>query len=440
MFRLRTSAIVIAVILLVAQHPATADLLVGSWQTDSVRRYDDSGNYLGDFVPPASGGLDLPDGMDFGADGHLYVSSSNTNAILRYNGTTGASMGAFVSKGLDGPGNLRFGPDGFLYVCNKNTGQVLRFDPVNGDLVDVFASGGGLVQPVGLLWDGGLLYVADFSGGAVRRYNATTGVYFDDFASVVTPLILHHDLDGNIMVSSHNLDNILRFDTDGNALGAFLSGGPLDCPVGYVFDDLGQLIVASWQNHRLLRYDAQSGSYLGEFAVGNGLFLPNDALRFPQNNKVTIPPNAFQAFRGSYVSGDLNSLAESDDEDLCYQPGFIINSSEAPVWLTFSGTLPSDNPNSLSFNIESSASTVGLTYTVEMRDQTARGEVWIEIGAVEETNNVDTVETFDLTSDIDTYVNSKTGQIQARVGWRKTGFVLQYPWTVCIDQVFWTVD
>ena len=168
---------------------AFSDLLVGSWQTNSIRRYDDNGNYLGDFVPPGNGGLDLPDGMAFGPDGNLYVSSSDSNQILRYNGQSGRFIDVFAEAGLSAPGNLQFGPDQMLYVCNKNTGEVFRFDPKDNSSLTVFASGGGLNNPVGLLWKDGLLYVADFAGGAIRRYDAQTGAFVDLFATVPTPLM-----------------------------------------------------------------------------------------------------------------------------------------------------------------------------------------------------------------------------------------------------------
>ncbi len=278
---------------------ARGDLLVGSWQTDSIRRYDDSGLYLGDFVPATSGGLDLPDGMDFGADGNLYVASSNSNQVLRYDGKSGAFIDAFINSGLNGPGNLQFGPDGLLYVCNKNLGQVLRFNPDDGSLESVFASGGGLINPVGLLWKDGLLYVSDFSAGVIRRYDAKSGDFADNFANVPSPLILNLDSSGNVLVSSHSSSNILRFDGKGNPLGSFLNGGPVSCPVGHLFDGNGELWVASWQNHRLLRYNAQNGNYIGEFSSGFGLFLPNDLLRFPK-----------------LISGDVNQDGVADLLDI----------------------------------------------------------------------------------------------------------------------------
>jgi DNA-binding beta-propeller fold protein YncE len=71
-----------------------------------------------------------PDGMKFGADGHLYVASQDSNEVHAFDGATGAPLGAFVAAGAGGlaqPLDVRFGPDGALYAASFGTGQVLRF-------------------------------------------------------------------------------------------------------------------------------------------------------------------------------------------------------------------------------------------------------------------------------------------------------------------------
>lgn len=76
-----------------------------------------TGAYLDTFVPSNSGGLLTPKGMVFGPDGNLYISSADTNQVLRFDGSTGAFLGVFVtagSGGLSNPRSLLFGPDGKL--------------------------------------------------------------------------------------------------------------------------------------------------------------------------------------------------------------------------------------------------------------------------------------------------------------------------------------
>src|SRR5205823_3419834 len=67
----------------------------------------------------------------------------NTNNVLRYNGTTGASMGTFASGGgLSAPTGLTFGPDGNLYVASQNTDSVLRYNGTTGAFLNTFVSTG----------------------------------------------------------------------------------------------------------------------------------------------------------------------------------------------------------------------------------------------------------------------------------------------------------
>lgn len=78
----------------------------------------------------------------------LLVGSTNSNEILRYDGQTGAFVGAFASgSGLDGPRGLAFGPDGNLYLASNGEDVVRRYQGQTGDFIDVFASGGGLDAP-----------------------------------------------------------------------------------------------------------------------------------------------------------------------------------------------------------------------------------------------------------------------------------------------------
>ena len=114
-----------------------------------------------------SGGLNVPRGVLFGVDGNLYVASSGSDSILRYQGPLGPSPGAplpsagqsgatFVatgSGGLDNPLNMVFGPDSNLYVASVVTNNaVLHFAATNGSLLGTYIApgGGGLGQPARL--------------------------------------------------------------------------------------------------------------------------------------------------------------------------------------------------------------------------------------------------------------------------------------------------
>ena len=119
-----------------------------------------------------------PSRIVFGPDGNAYVAStaSTSNAVLRYDGTTGAfhrHVRSPGSGGLDGPMAMVFRPDGYLYVVGWRSNSVLRYQASNGAFVGtVVPSGsGGVSNPIDLLFDAnGNLLVTSRSP---TRYSAT---------------------------------------------------------------------------------------------------------------------------------------------------------------------------------------------------------------------------------------------------------------------------
>ena len=177
------------------------NLYVCSQGTDQILRYDADGVFLGVFVgdDPAtldvdeSGGLDWANEMTFGPYGDLYVSSRSTNSVLRYD-SAGNFLEVFAgddpdtteideSGGLSGPEGLVFGGDGNLYVASSATHTILRYNGSTGESMGAFipARSGGLAWPHGLVFQDGELYVTSAATDAVLRYDAT-GAFVDEFA------------------------------------------------------------------------------------------------------------------------------------------------------------------------------------------------------------------------------------------------------------------
>ena len=148
---------------------------------------------------------------------------------------------------------------------------------------------------------------------------------------------------------------------------------------------------------------------------------------------VALDVTALNVFRGMPLSGGLTELADSDDSFAQFNPGFTLTSLEAPVWLEFDATLPDDSPASLAFQIESNVNTPGLDYTIELFNfDTSSYEVMgQELGPF----NVDTVFGINASGDLNRFTEDGTGVVRSRVGWRRVGFTLVFPWQVNIDQV-----
>ena len=148
----------------------------------------------------------------------------------------------------------------------------------------------------------------------------------------------------------------------------------------------------------------------------------------------TTTPIDFNAFRGFYDSGDLDSLLESDDDKLCYNPGITLSQTEAPITLDFTGTLPTDSPASLDVTIESAANTVGLELTISFWNYNTNS--WDVVGVAGQSLNDDMVRTFaGVPAD---HVEPGTGEVRTRYEVRVVSFIFVFPWLDCVDHVFWT--
>jgi hypothetical protein len=132
------------------ENASNLDLYVGIGGQDMILRFDGATEeFLGQFVEPGSGGLDKPLGLTFGPDGNLYVASGafgpETNrAVLRYQGPSGPSPGAFIDQfvapgygGLQDPFGVLFGPDANgdghvdLYVTNSESPRLGLINHIN---------------------------------------------------------------------------------------------------------------------------------------------------------------------------------------------------------------------------------------------------------------------------------------------------------------------
>jgi WD40 repeat protein len=220
------------------------DLLVSSANDGGVMRYDGTtGAFLGAFVPPGYGNLSNPHGLLIGADGNLLVASPENNRVARFDQMTGEFLGDFVSSGsggLDRPHGLIFGLDGNLLVSSAETHSIKRYDRTTGAYLGDFVPpySGGLGRPTGLTFGpDGNLYLMSAADDRVMRYDGTTGAPVPapgkDGAIFVDPgtlLYAYGELafgaDGNLYVSNFGGNDVLRIDaTTGNSLGEFVPAG-----------------------------------------------------------------------------------------------------------------------------------------------------------------------------------------------------------------------
>jgi sugar lactone lactonase YvrE len=181
-------------------------------QVGSVERFDrDTGQFLGslDFsalLPPGA----FPRGLVFGPGGVLYISvwslaDQTLGWVLRYNvgtGTVTVVASTATCGELHRPDGLAFGPDGRLYVTSFRKHRLIADDIDRILIVTIGSNGAGrcsdqidldqldnraFAQYV-LFGPGGDLFVPIVTTGEVRRYDVTTKSY-TDFVAPGGPLL-----------------------------------------------------------------------------------------------------------------------------------------------------------------------------------------------------------------------------------------------------------
>ncbi len=95
--------------------PEDGLMYVASSGNNRILRFDSNGNFVDDFVPAGSGGMDDPYRIEFGPDGDLYVSALGCSKILRFGSESEAVFTASLSTTSSLPVTVDFltadGPD-----------------------------------------------------------------------------------------------------------------------------------------------------------------------------------------------------------------------------------------------------------------------------------------------------------------------------------------
>lgn len=266
-----------------ALSSAPAQLLVSSNNSHEVFCFHPATGVLdgaGPLITAGAGGIVNPHGILDRADGIL-VASFGTDEVKRYNRLTGAFIDNFIpnTAGLDQPVYMEVGPDGWLYISSQGNNRILRFNSA-GSPIDLFPfiEGGILIGPSGFDWspDGSILYVAGRASGNILAYDAATGNPLGGLAHIfVNALSAGNDTfglavhrpTGDVFVATQG--NLRRFDNTG-ALQATITIPGL--AIGVEFHD-GAIWVAS--NNNLFRVDPDTNGVSASFLSGATINLLN---------------------------------------------------------------------------------------------------------------------------------------------------------------------
>lgn len=230
-------------------------MLVSDKANNAVHEFNtQSSTFSQTLIKPKAGGLVAPEGIAFGKDGNVYVASSGTNQILKYN-PSGTFIGIFTE--LDRhchPKDIIFGPDGHLFVACFGLDKVIAYNAQSGQQLGVAARGGGLSQPTGLAFGpGSTLYVV--SSGSQALLSFAQGGYFQGavargLTGGATGVAFHRG--GVFVPSGAETQHTVMMVTSGQQR-VHAESFELQEPVGLTFDEAGFLYVSS--KDRVIRFD-----------------------------------------------------------------------------------------------------------------------------------------------------------------------------------------
>lgn len=148
---------------------------------------------------------------------------------------------------------------------------------------------------------GSTLLVSGYDNDAVLRFDLDTGALTGQINGVPGAQSVRYGPDGDVYVCAEKINQVLRFDGDTLLpLGPLVSDDPntpgdetggLSGPTAAVFAPDGSLLVASFNTDNVLRYDGQTGAFLGEFvAAGLGnLNGPDAGMTFGPDGALYVP-------------------------------------------------------------------------------------------------------------------------------------------------------
>ncbi len=163
---------------------------------------------------------------------------------------------------------------------------------------------------------------------------------------------------------------------------------------------------------------------------GRGLYR---ATIDPQNDPIS--PLTFSVAAGIRGKGPLSWLYLSDDKRIGVQADLVTADFIYPAAVVFSARIPHSSVQALRFTLEASISATGMGQQVEFFDYVSQEFVPIawRYGTLADSTMVSTVSV-----NANRYIEQGTLRVLVRVGWFPIDVDSSSPWSVSLDQAFWT--
>lgn len=331
---------------LIQWNPATTSILVSDATSGAVLRYDLATATRKTFIPAAAFN-GTPQGMALSPDGKLCVVDTDftraSSRILKFDALSGASLGTLVAAnaGLNRGGFLAFDADGNIYVQQQRAPLLVKFQPDGAPTGTTFDSGTALIATGLGLGPDGRVYLATGDGDS-------------------------------------GLADLIRFRTDGTYVDTFVNDlGNFNGHRKPVWDTLGHLYAANFNDRQVRKFDATSGQLLATLeppanSCGGLCLLPDGTLlvgdvRDGKIERITADGAALGVFSAGVAATDLilQPAPPIQPEISVAQPvGHELVAGEAEISFGIQVTGDRNEPRVFTIRNDDNAPLTGLTVTV----------------------------------------------------------------------------
>ena len=416
-----------------------------------------------------SGVIDIQDsGSTLTVSGTLKIGNAGTGTYSQDEGSASVSgmttinsdssftlsNATFISGGMENLGTMEFS-SGFanlqtaVSVLAGGDIQVTTSNPVNflqdlqhngselfieaGDRVNVFGNytGNGQITGAGVIH-----FRGNIDPGQNANPNTTGSIFSEADVVLENTASLHVRLDGSDLTAGDTMVIDAAAELQSPGLTVLLANSnQVQDGDEFLILKHSEGMTGTFQGLPEGALAHQSGninltiSYVG--GDGSDVVLIADV----QTGNFELAASSFSTFRGIQIGGNLGSIQTANDVRLRYNPGFTVTSNEAPVWVVFDGTLPTDSPSALKLFYEANTNTPGLTVTVEAYNWNTSS--FDELDSFAASFGVDENVGIVISGQLE-YVEPGTNKVRARLGWRKTGFTISFPWEVGVDWMGWS--
>ncbi len=370
-----------------------------------------------------------------GAQDQFYCMGSGGSNLTRIDTSTG--VGTIIGgTGMSCYG-CGFAQNGNLYgIVGWTNSQLARIDINTGAATPLFAPLGAAIIALDSSPATGFMYGCG-TDGAYGRVDLTTGVFtpISNIGGYLGDLAFTPTGDLYIMRFPGGTNSeILHVDpANGNIISSVAVNGALWAPHAFTIGNDGRAWLT--ENHptpflRLVDLTTGNTTQVGN-GVGVGNIVGGDIR--PASSEMVVPTAAFTIFRGGFVSGNVNSLRNSDDSYLVVRNGAIAFPLESPITVLFDATAPQQTASALKMQSEFHVSITGLGHRIDAFNYAINDYDNLLSGVAPTSDTVFT----DPLSNPNDHIQSGTMAMRGRVRIKPTGPVFTNTWTISVDQWIW---